>query len=128
MSKFLRWEVGIVVLLLVGVAYAALFVRVYRVEGPSMKPTLSSGRQVVVDTLWWRLGGLKRRDLVVFVEPRAGQVDIKRVIGLPDQTVYLYTVAQEAGLWYLVLAAPSSRLYEFDPTFRQMIGTVQFPN
>ena len=37
-----------------------------------------------------------------------------------DQVIYLYTVAREAGLWYLVLAAAPSQLGEFDPVFRQM--------
>jgi len=46
----------------------------------------------------------------------------------PDQVVYLYTVAREAGLWYVVLAASPSRLGDFDPVFKQMIATVQFPN
>ena len=46
----------------------------------------------------------------------------------PDQVVYLYTVAQSAGLWYVVLASPPSRLGEFDPAFKQMISTVEFPN
>jgi hypothetical protein len=46
----------------------------------------------------------------------------------PGQVIYLYTVAREAGLWYLVLAAQSSKLSEFDPLFKQMTATVQFPN
>ena len=46
----------------------------------------------------------------------------------PDQAIYLYTVRREAGLWYLVLAAPPSRLGEADPIFRQMAETVQFPD
>jgi beta-barrel assembly-enhancing protease len=46
----------------------------------------------------------------------------------PDQTIYLYTVARDAGLWYVVLAAPPSRLNELDPLFTQMIATVQFPS
>jgi len=46
----------------------------------------------------------------------------------PEQVVYLYTLAREAGLWYLVLAAPPSRLSEFDPLFQQIAQTVQFPN
>jgi len=46
----------------------------------------------------------------------------------PDQVVYLYTIAQPAGLWYVVLASPPSRLGEFDPVFKQMISTVEFPN
>jgi hypothetical protein len=46
----------------------------------------------------------------------------------PNQTVYLYTVARDSGLWYIVLASPPSRLGEFEPVFQQMIATVQFPN
>ncbi|HEY1342129.1 MAG TPA: hypothetical protein VGF59_31690, partial [Bryobacteraceae bacterium] len=45
----------------------------------------------------------------------------------PDQVVYLYTVERETGLWYLVLAAPLSVLTDFDPIFKQIVGTVQFP-
>jgi hypothetical protein len=48
--------------------------------------------------------------------------------GDPDQVIYLHTVAREAGLWYLVLAAPPSRLPELDPVFKRMVATVQFPN
>ena len=43
-----------------------------------------------------------------------------------DQVVDLYTVAQEAGLWYVVLAAPASQAGESAPVFKQMIETVQF--
>jgi hypothetical protein len=45
----------------------------------------------------------------------------------PDQVVYLYTVAQEAGLWYVALAAPSAQAGEFEPLAKQIVGTVQFP-
>jgi len=44
----------------------------------------------------------------------------------PDQVVYLYTVARDAGLWYVALAAQTSKLSDLDGTFSQMIGTVQF--
>jgi beta-barrel assembly-enhancing protease len=46
----------------------------------------------------------------------------------PEQVVYLYTVAREAGLWYIAMAAPPSRLDELDAIFQQMIRTVQFPD
>ena len=46
----------------------------------------------------------------------------------PEQVISLYTVARQGGLWYVVMAAQPSRTSEFDPLFRQMIGTVQFPN
>lgn len=46
----------------------------------------------------------------------------------PDQVVYLYTVAREAGLWYVVAAAQPSKLGQLDPIFNQMIASVQFPD
>jgi len=48
--------------------------------------------------------------------------------GESEQIVYLYTLAREAGLWYIALASPAPRLEQFDPVFQQMIRTVQFPN
>ena len=45
----------------------------------------------------------------------------------PDQVVYLYTVAREAGLWYAALASPASTVSQMDPVFKQMAGSVEFP-
>lgn len=44
-----------------------------------------------------------------------------------DQVVYLYTVVQEGGLWYVALAAPSTQAAAFEPLAKQIVGTVQFP-
>ena len=46
----------------------------------------------------------------------------------PDQVVYLYTVARESGLWYTALAGQASKMTELEPTFKQMIESVQFPD
>jgi len=46
----------------------------------------------------------------------------------PDQVVYLYTVARGSGLWYTALAGQTSKMSDLDPTFKQMIDTVQFPD
>jgi Zn-dependent protease with chaperone function len=46
--------------------------------------------------------------------------------GEPEQVIQLYTVAREAGLWYLVTAAQPSRVSQFESVFQQMAGTVQF--
>jgi predicted Zn-dependent protease len=45
-----------------------------------------------------------------------------------DQVVFLYTVARDAGLWYVVLAAAPSQMDEFNPLFRQMTQSVAFPD
>ena len=46
----------------------------------------------------------------------------------PEQVVYLYTVARDAGLWNLALAAPPSNLQQAETIFQQMAQTVVFPD
>ncbi len=45
-----------------------------------------------------------------------------------NQVVYFYTVARDNLLWNMALAAPSSQAGSFEPLFRQMARTVQFPD
>jgi hypothetical protein len=45
-----------------------------------------------------------------------------------EQTADVYTVVREAGLWHLVVAASTPQFGGLDPTFRQIIGSVQFPD
>jgi len=60
----------------------------YRVEGPSMQPTLDSGEVLVVNRLLYKLVPPTRGDIVVFHLPLLSRDDlIKRVVGLPRETV-----------------------------------------
>ncbi len=45
-----------------------------------------------------------------------------------DQVVYFYTVARDNLLWNMALAAPNTQISTFDPTFRQIARSVQFPD
>lgn len=86
---------------LVSVALAiALFVRFFIAEprfipSPSMVPTLAVGDRLLVEKVSYRLHPPKRGDIVVFEPPpqlqeygySASQAFIKRVIGLPGQTI-----------------------------------------
>lgn len=55
------------------------------VEGGSMNDTLQQGDRVLI---FKRLEP-KRFDIVVFKDPQEGGIDIKRVIGLPNEMVYM---------------------------------------
>jgi signal peptidase I len=58
----------------------------FRIESVSMQPNLWEGEYVIVDKVSYLLGAPQRGDIVVFEKP--GQPDlIKRVIGLPGETV-----------------------------------------
>jgi signal peptidase I len=92
-------EVAVITLLLFVVV--RLLVQNYRVEGPSMTPTLLDQQMIVVDKAQYYFGSPQRGDVIVFQAPPtalarcapagdAGQTDVdfvKRVIGLPGDTV-----------------------------------------
>jgi signal peptidase I len=59
-----------------------------RVEGQSMEPNLHSEQRLVVEKLSYRFHGPQRFDIVVIKMPSQGEeLLIKRVIGLPGETV-----------------------------------------
>ena len=81
-----HWPYVLALVLVLAVA-RIFFVEPFKTDGPSMLPTLHSGDQVLVDKRAYRDGLPHRGDLVVFRRPRSGEVTLKRVIGLPGDTV-----------------------------------------
>jgi len=61
-----------------------------RVDGFSMNPTLQNGEYILVNRLAYKTGQPERGDIIVFRFPAdEGQDLIKRVIGLPGETVHI---------------------------------------
>ena len=62
-----------------------------RVDGFSMLPTLQDGEYVLVNRLAYRNDLPVRGDIIVFESPQSPNLDlIKRVIGLPSDTVRIF--------------------------------------
>lgn len=82
------WVVDIAVV--ISIAWFAVFAMgtQIRVSGQSMEPVLSQGEKVLMNRLTYRLVHPKRYDIVVF-EKETGNYNIKRVIGLPGETVQI---------------------------------------
>jgi signal peptidase I len=59
----------------------------FRIPSGSMAPTLQAGDRVLVDKLAYRDGLPRRGHLVVFHEPRSGDVVLKRVVGVAGDMV-----------------------------------------
>ena len=77
---------------LVFVGGIVLFIRFfvanpYTVVGESMSPTFEENDFIVVDKITPRFGQLQRGDVIVFVPPGKTIPYIKRIIGLPGETV-----------------------------------------
>lgn len=60
----------------------------FKVDGPSMMPTLQNSEYILVDKAEYYLHSPRRGDVVVFIAPPNTSTDyVKRVIGLPGDTV-----------------------------------------
>lgn len=64
------------------------FVRPYLIYGDSMYPALHNGDVVLVETLSLRFSAPQRGDIIAHRDPHKREaVDVKRIIGLPGETV-----------------------------------------
>lgn len=87
----LRELVETVVLSLVIFLLIRMVVQNYRIESHSMLPNFHEGQFILVNKLAYKLGEPARGEVVVFHNPRNLDEDyIKRVIGLPGDTVAIY--------------------------------------
>jgi signal peptidase I len=68
----------------------------FKVEGDSMFPNLHNGEYILVNKVDYMISSPHRGDIIVFHAVQAGQPDkdfIKRVIGLPGETVAVHNDA-----------------------------------
>ena len=62
------------------------------VDGSSMYPTLTNADRIIVDKISYKIGNPKRYDIIVFEEDLSSSgYYIKRIIGLPGDTVHIDT-------------------------------------
>ena len=68
------------------------YVTAFKVPGKSMTPTLMSGDHILIDTsIFWNGKRLERGDLIVFQLPEdETKKFVKRVIGLPGETIHIH--------------------------------------
>ncbi|MDA8343816.1 MAG: signal peptidase I [Actinomycetota bacterium] len=87
----LEWTAILVVAVVVAVVLRLFVVQTFYIPSGSMLPTLQIGDRILVDKLSYHLHGIHRGDIVVFtrppLEPPQYQDLVKRVIGLPGETI-----------------------------------------
>ena len=108
--KALRWLREVLETILPAVLIAFLInlflAQATQVHGQSMEPTLHSDQRLVVEKVSYRFHGPRRGDIVVLKSPQSSELLIKRVIGLPGETVEIgqgrvYINGQELAEPYL---------------------------
>lgn len=88
----IEWGAILVVAVVAALLLRTFVIQPYYIPSGSMYPTLKVGDKVLVDKLSYHMHGVHRGDVVVFKRPPKDYAPdikdlIKRVIGLPDETI-----------------------------------------
>src|SRR3990167_6622730 len=89
-SQSFVWETVKIIALCIAIILPIRYylVQPFFVRGASMEPNLENGDYLLVDEISYRFDEPKRGDTIVFRYPAdPSQFYIKRIIGLPDETV-----------------------------------------
>lgn len=84
------WEIGkiVIIALVIVVGLRAFVFQPFLVRGASMEPNFHNWDYLIVDEISYRWRNPERGEVIVFKYPRdASQRYIKRIIGLPDETI-----------------------------------------
>lgn len=57
--------------------------------GQSMQPVIEDGDRLLVNRAAYRIFGPKRYDIAVFINTGTGTENVKRIIGLPGETIWI---------------------------------------
>jgi signal peptidase I len=79
--------VALLAIVAVGLLFLPLVAEPFRIPSASMAPTIQTGDHVMVNKLAYRDAVPDRGELAVFHAPGAGEVTLKRVIGVPGDRV-----------------------------------------
>ncbi len=88
LCKAVGWVVDIVVAVCLAWFVVYAFGNQVKIAGQSMTPTLAGGDVVLMNRLVYDLGSPRRFDVVVFTR-EDNKTNVKRVIGLPGETVQI---------------------------------------
>jgi len=104
--SFLDMITSSIVILVFVVSVRVFVLEPFTVEGVSMEPTLHTRDYIFIDKLTYRFREPKRGEIVVFEPPDSRELYIKRIIGLPGESIeitekgeiYIYSKGGEKKL------------------------------
>jgi signal peptidase I len=87
MTTWLKRHFRIALMLFFGLAVLPTYLRAFKLSTPSMAPSINIGDSFLVNKAAYFVGSPKRGDMVQLMVPEIRFPIIKRVIGLPGETV-----------------------------------------
>lgn len=118
------WIITVALALLLAIFIRMFVFVVATVDGPSMKPTLTSNDRLFVTKFTYTFTDIKRGDIVICRYNTISYPDmyVKRVIGLPGETISIidgivYINGAELKENYTIPSTPNDRYYNMDAVY-----------
>lgn len=95
---FLRELVNTLVFIVAVYAFAEMAIPRSNIDGPSMLPSFHTGEYIIISRFDYLFGDPQRGDVAVFQSPESDASDprlIKRVIGIPGDTIEIRAIEEE---------------------------------
>lgn len=86
-NEAIEWLKAIVIAVALVLVIRWIFFAPFIVDGPSMKPNFHTGERIIVNKILFDVRQPKHGEVIVFHVPSEGRDFIKRVIGVPGDTV-----------------------------------------
>ena len=83
------WVVEILIVCMLAVFLVAAFGQRVSTAGDSMAPTLRNGDVLLINRAVYRIKSPARGDIVAFRQEKNGHFSVKRIVGLPGETVQI---------------------------------------
>ena len=88
-KEIILWAVEILIVCMAAVFLVAAFGRRVSVAGDSMSPVLKNGDVVLINRVVYHFKEPARGDIIAFSRGGEGRYSVKRVVGLPGETVQI---------------------------------------
>lgn len=83
------WVLEVILVVVLAFAFSRGFCRTVRAQDSAMAPVISSGQTALINSAGYILGTPKRGDVVAFQLTEGGNVFVRRIIGIPGDTVQI---------------------------------------
>jgi len=130
-KEIVEWIKAIAIAVLLVFVVRTFLFSPFLVDGASMEPNFHTKERVIVNLLVYRLGEPKYGDVIVFNVPEEGRRFIKRVIGVPGDTIEVkgddvYINGERIDEPYLAEAIAES--HAEGETYNRLSDYFSFPN
>lgn len=88
LDDILKWIIDIILVVVIALFVVNYYGESVNVIGNSMNPIVENDEKVLIDELTYTLKEPERFDIIAYTT-RSGDVSIKRIIGLPGETVQI---------------------------------------